>query len=103
MAKTDDEITTSIIAPWIIRGLIGNKFITVDLKNVRFSYKNSDHMSFSAKVLILLVDSGHQGWKSYKWRLRGKNYKGIISSDSNMNEIAAKELVLAARDIMDAR
>jgi len=68
-----------IIFPWVKGGLIGNKFIVADVKNIRFVYKDAEDMAFTAKVYVVLPDSEKEGWKTYRWQMRGSKYRGVIS------------------------
>jgi hypothetical protein len=79
VAQKTNAAMSKIITPWITGGLSGNTFFTSDIKNIKFSYKDNDDMFFSAKVLIVLPDEGREGWKTYRWKLRGKKYTGKIS------------------------
>jgi len=87
-----------IIMPWIRAPLIGNHFIVADMKNIKFKYVDNDNMSFSAKVYLVFPDSGKESWKTYRWNMKGRKYRGRISSDMGEADIV-RELLKAASDL----
>ena len=76
--KETSEGMARIIVPWITIGLIGNDFIAIGLDDVKFKYVDNDKMDFYAEIHIEMADVDKSFWKVYRWRKRGKGYKGII-------------------------
>jgi len=80
----EDETSTGmakVIFNWVIQGIrAGNNYFIGEIRNIRFNYVDNDNMTFTAKVLVVFPERDKKAWKTYRWKMKGKKYKGVISS-----------------------
>lgn len=80
--SSDDSFTrgtVGMISGWILRGLTGNTFLVEGISDVKFTYNSKDSMKFTAKVKVSLAPNFDEFVsKSYRWVLKGKNYRGRL-------------------------